>query len=686
MSLDTFVVADVSISNTSGPTVAGLNVGLLCAYHNHFPDRVRLYPTASVLTAMVADGFKTTEPAYLMAQAYSAAPKAPALVAIGRRALPPFQSLQLTCTDGTVGDAYDLTVVSSLGVSTGIHYENVPNQGTSLTGTSVYGTVTVTKGSTALLFSSPQSLTLGLIVEFSSQPGVFYSIAATTTSSTAAALTTPYTGTTSASATMKDGAATVTNGSTAVTFDVAQSFPVGAVLTFASEPGVYYALSAPVVSSTSATLTGAFQGPTGDTLATELGTLAGTFSAVNGNPVVTASADQAAAVNPGDSLQFTSQLGTYYTVASLDITGKLITLSNPYTGTTAPTAYASNVCTPSTAAAYIEGVLATLSNVGTPSVTGAVISLNRTDGSLTDIKDWLSNGFSDIQIEDLTADPGIATDLAAMQKANGGAWYAVSLDSNSEAEILAAAKYIEATGKGGKVGFFNSSDYGNTQTSITNDVFSELELLSITRSFCEQNNSQLLCYAGAATSGQALGMNPGTYTLAYKNLPDVPADTDTTLPENEALAINSMTASVPGPGAKNGNYYKNTGGTNYLWPGSTPAGGFMDNTIAVDWLVVNIQASVITALAALPKTPFTDIGLQTLGQAVQSILTLASGPLYTIIVPQGQDSTRPIVINVPKASSLTSTQRAKRDVSGITWSAGLQGAVQTATVRGTLTP
>jgi hypothetical protein len=683
MSLSDFVVADVSISNTSGPTVAGLNVGLLCAYHTKYVDRVRVYSTSSVLTAMVADGFKVTDPAYLMAEAYAAAPKAPALVAIGRRALAPQQSLQLTCVDGTVNDAYHFLVVSSSGVSTSIDYENIATLGVALAGTALSGTATVTPGSPDVTFSASQTLAQGEIISFSTQAGVFYVVAAATTGSTSAVLTEAYSGTGSSSATTTAGGTTLaTNGSTGVTFSQAQTLSKGTILYIS---GQICALSANVASSTSGTLTAAFQGNTGSGQpTTAVAPLAGTFAATNGSAVVPTTASQVGAVAAGDSVEFVSQLGVYYTVLSL--TASALTLTNPYSGVTAGTTNAVDIAQVSTAAAAIATQLEALSLIGTVGVTGAVITIQRTDGGLTDIQDWASNGFASIQLQDLTADPGIATDLAAIQAANGGAWYSVSLDSNSSAEVVAAARYIEATGKGGKVGFFNNSDWGNGVTSVTSDVFSQMQLLSLTRSFVQHNNSQLLCYAGAATAGNALGRNPGTYTLAYKELTDVPADTDTTLPEGRALAINSMTASLPGPGAKSGNYYKQVSGENWLWPGSTPAGGFMDNTIAVDWLVVNIQAAIATRLSALPKTPFTDIGLQSLGDALQGVLTLASGPQYQILVPNGQDPDRPIAVNVPKASSLTSTQRAKRDISGLSWSAGLQGAIQTATVGGVVTP
>jgi hypothetical protein len=63
------------------------------------------------------------------------------------------------------------------------------------------GTVDVINGSEVLLFSLPQSLAAGEVVEFTSQPGVAYKIATATNTNVNASLTTPYTGTTAGATT-----------------------------------------------------------------------------------------------------------------------------------------------------------------------------------------------------------------------------------------------------------------------------------------------------------------------------------------------------------------------------------------------------------------------------------------------------------------------------------------------------
>ena len=323
---------------------------------------------------------------------------------------------------------------------------------------------------------------------------------------------------------------------------------------------------------------------------------------------------------------------------------------------------------------------------GTVAASGANVSITRADGNLTDVQNWTSNGFSSLQLTDLTADPGITADLTAMQAANPNAWFGLALDSNGSAEVQAAASWSASNGK---ALFANNSDSinGNTTAALdTTSVFAVLHSASYTNILLQNNSTQLLNYGGANICAYMLSQNPGSAVAAYKSQPGVPADTDTTLPESYALNINSMTAGNPGPGGKYGNYYKTVAGQNWLWPGCAPSGEFIDIYIGQTALNLAIQQAVAVVLAGLPKVPFDDFGLGLIGTAIEGVLRLYSTTQYNFILPDGQDPTRPINVVVPKASSLTSAQRASRDVTGFAWSAGLQGAILNAAIQGSLIP
>src|SRR5580704_237084 len=61
------------------------------------------------------------------------------------------------------------------------------------------------------------------------------------------------------------GTATVTKGSTAVTFATAQTLAAGTVLAFSTQPGVPYTLSASIANATAGVLATAYTGPSSST-------------------------------------------------------------------------------------------------------------------------------------------------------------------------------------------------------------------------------------------------------------------------------------------------------------------------------------------------------------------------------------------------------------------------------------
>lgn len=63
------------------------------------------------------------------------------------------------------------------------------------------GTVSVTNGSASITFSTAQTITAGTILQFASQPGVYYTLTGAITAQTSATLSSNYTGTTNASTT-----------------------------------------------------------------------------------------------------------------------------------------------------------------------------------------------------------------------------------------------------------------------------------------------------------------------------------------------------------------------------------------------------------------------------------------------------------------------------------------------------
>jgi len=109
MSLDALISVTIT---TQSATVsrAGFGTAMLLAYHANWPERVREYSIATVLTDLVTDGFAVTDSAYLMAAAVASQNPRPPSLKIGRlEETPVAQSLK--CTPSAVnGAVYTVTI------------------------------------------------------------------------------------------------------------------------------------------------------------------------------------------------------------------------------------------------------------------------------------------------------------------------------------------------------------------------------------------------------------------------------------------------------------------------------------------------------------------------------------------------------------------------------------------------
>jgi hypothetical protein len=100
-------IVTVAISTTApAPTQQGFGVPLIlgaCQNATFGADRIRYYGS---LTAMVSDGFLTTDPEYIAAQAMFSQNPAPPQLAVGRRANKPTQQFKIKILQGVIGKVY----------------------------------------------------------------------------------------------------------------------------------------------------------------------------------------------------------------------------------------------------------------------------------------------------------------------------------------------------------------------------------------------------------------------------------------------------------------------------------------------------------------------------------------------------------------------------------------------------
>jgi hypothetical protein len=318
--------------------------------------------------------------------------------------------------------------------------------------------------------------------------------------------------------------------------------------------------------------------------------------------------------------------------------------------------------------ASIESAINALSNVGTATLSTATVIITQSAGSgkCNDFLNWGLPGAAGAPIlvlQDTTADPGIATDLAAILKYDNTGWYGFSLDSNSQLEVAAAATWAEANDRPQS---FNNSD-NICITTATTDIFTAEKTAATTRSTGIFNGSQLLNYAGAALLGVILPLTPGSYTGAFKTLANVPADPASILTET---AITNLEA-------KNGNFYTNLAGVNIDYQTITGSGEFFDVPIFIDWLQNAIQIAVFNLLVGTLKVPFTDNGVAMVVNAIKGVLKqgIANG---------GLSSTPPPIVSAPLVGTLTQSQISSRQLPSVSFSATLAGAIHGVTIQGTV--
>lgn len=314
--------------------------------------------------------------------------------------------------------------------------------------------------------------------------------------------------------------------------------------------------------------------------------------------------------------------------------------------------------TTSTVAAAIEALIVAFAIPHcTPSVATNVITLTMAAGYLIDVKqDALHTTFADV-----STDPGVATDLAAIAAYDNN-WYGLALDSNSSAEIQAAASWVEANTK---LACYTNSDTinGSTPGTDTTSVAYKIKNSAYARSLVWFQQSQLLSYLGVGILAQRLTATPGSDNWAWKTVAGVPQDNLT-----ETVFQNVL--------AKNGNVYvtlANLGTTLY---GTSGSGAYADITRFVDWLTSTIQTNVFTQLVNSPKIPFTDLG-------VDSLITTIMGVLDQGVTAGGLVSGS-YAVTAPKVATVSQANRSIRNFPSIAFTAKLQGAVDNLTITGSV--
>lgn len=271
-----------------------------------------------------------------------------------------------------------------------------------------------------------------------------------------------------------------------------------------------------------------------------------------------------------------------------------------------------------------------------------------------------------MKILDVTTDPGIATDLAAVAAVDNKSWYGLALDSSSEAETNAAAAWIEANYR--KLFIADASDSQITDSAVTTDVASDVKGASYSRSKVVFNHTSLLHYTGLGWMAGMLPFKPGTNTWEYRTVRATQTDSLTDTQETNAK---NKRASV----------YLELGGLPVMLNSVTGSGEWVDTIVGIDNLYQDVQLGWLALVKAASdigqKIPYTDAGVASVVGMIRGVLNqyVKRGFLRADPAPQ---VTAPLVADIPLED------RAARTLPDIQFSGQLAGAIHIAQINGTL--
>jgi len=216
--------------------------------------------------------------------------------------------------------------------------------------------------------------------------------------------------------------------------------------------------------------------------------------------------------------------------------------------------------------------------------------------------------------------PGIAAQsflqgiVSAMDRSSD--WYAVAVAASvmpSVSDYIAAAGAIEGAGTS-RFFAITTQDQNVLDSTVTNDIMSQLKALGYGRSFPQYSSSSpyAAISSWARQSTVNYDANNTVITLMYKDEPGVVAEN---LSESQAATLK----------AKNGNVFVNyQNGKAILQWGTMANGDYVDERVGGDWLQNRITNDVWTLLASNPtKVPQTDAGMNMIANIINKAMDAA---------------------------------------------------------------
>lgn len=266
-------------------------------------------------------------------------------------------------------------------------------------------------------------------------------------------------------------------------------------------------------------------------------------------------------------------------------------------------------------------------------------------------------------LDETTADPGIATDLSAFQGYDED-WYGLILDSNSPAEITAAAGWVATRIKllGADAYLSDVPDSGSTT-----DICSVLATAQRERAYTFWTEGRISAYYAAGIMAYMFASwAPGRATWHLQPLSGV--ETYGTLLQGRQQTLED----------KNCNHLEGFAGQFLTQNGTVATGEFIDVIRYTDYIQArareNVQGTLLRQTQLRGKVPFTDLGIP-----------LITGPLQVFLDGEVADvALASASVSAPLAADVSLADKAERLLPDVTIVAVYAGAIHRVSVRITL--
>lgn len=272
------------------------------------------------------------------------------------------------------------------------------------------------------------------------------------------------------------------------------------------------------------------------------------------------------------------------------------------------------------------------------------------------------------QVAEGTAEYAVSAVQRAMDTAG---WYVVTPAGVAADELETLADFIETQEK---MMVYTELDFFKANKAALGDKYNRTAGVygRVTNDPDEETPVENL-YMNVAFAVAWLAHESGSETAAFKALAGVNvSDLGTT--ERKALE----TASI--------SFFTAIGNKKVTMIGKVLSGEWCDIIRFRDWLKNDMQVRAVNVFLSLPKVPFTDDGIALVQNAMEASLQSGQdkgGVCKTEYDDEGNE-TLGYIVNVPKAASLSDSEKQSRKLSGCTFKARLAGAIHFAELKGTL--